>query len=426
MILHPRKKWYAAVAVPADKSILHRALICGALAEGTTEIRRAGLFGDCRSTADCLRALGIGIELKDGGISVMGGRKRFTPPLRPLHAENSGTSMRLLAGILCSLPFDTAITGDASLLRRPMGRVIDPLTRMGASIFSEKGEKAPLRFKGGAKLKAAAYALPIASAQVKSALMLAALAAEGTTEISGRTGSRNHLENLFRLAGASFSAENRRISIEGPSALQPFRLTVPGDFSSAAFFAALAFCLPESAVTVTNMGINESRTAFLEIARRMGAGFQILKSEERYCGEREAAVRFVSSPLKGLRIEPELSQKAIDELPLVAVMATRAQGTTVIAGAGELRVKESDRLAAIRENLFRMGAQTEITEDSLVIKGPVSLKGASIDSFGDHRIAMAMSVAALLASEPSELADPHIADVSFPDFFSILQSGESA
>ncbi len=420
------------IPLPGDKSISHRALMLGAIAEGETRIRGLAPGEDVRSTLNCLRQLGVSIQEQNGEIILHGrGLAGLQKPAGILDAGNSGTTMRLLAGILAAQPFTTAITGDASLCRRPMRRIIEPLTQMGAGITAEQNDCAPLTIRGG-KLQGIHYTLPVASAQVKSCILFAGLGADGETIVEEHVPTRDHSERMLRKMGAhisvtsdqysvisnQYSVTSNSISIRAGE-LFGNEIEVPGDFSSAAFFIAAALLLSESELIVENVGLNPTRTAFLEIAREMGAAIESTKLKN---GSHEpvADLAVRHHPLRGVSVFGKRVPLLIDEIPILAILATQAEGETCIRDAKELRVKESDRIAALAQNLRAMGATVEELPDGLVIAGPTPLHGAEIDSYGDHRIAMAFAVAGLLADAPTTIRGAECADISFPGFFERL------
>ena len=416
--LSPVQSIHGRFSVPGDKSISHRALMLGAIANGETVIRGLAPGEDVRSTLRCLRQLGVFIQENGNELRVQGkgfaGLKKSTPPL---DAGNSGTTMRLLSGILAAQPFDTTITGDASLQRRPMRRIIEPLTKMGATIDSRENGYAPLIIHGS-KLRGIHYPLPVASAQVKSCVLFAGLSAESATVVEEKIPTRDHSERLLRLMDAKISVSSEQYSVISIRAgkLHGSEIEVPGDFSSAAFFIAAALLLPDSELIIENISVNPTRTAFLEVLREMGATVEItnLRNESH---EPLADLIVRHQALQGTNVFGNRVALLIDEIPILAVLATQAEGETHIRDAGELRVKESDRIAALVRNLRAMGAAVEELADGLVITGPTKLRGAAINSFGDHRIAMAFAIAGLLADSPTTIRAAECADISFPGFF---------
>ena len=405
--------------VPGDKSISHRALILGAMAKGETEIRGLSPARDVRSTAGCLRSLGVEVYLEGEKASVHGrGPELFSPPTRPLDCGNSGTTMRLLAGVLAGRPFESVLVGDESLSRRPMRRVVEPLSLMGAEIHAREGNFPPLRVRGG-HLRGIYYRLPVASAQVKSAILLAGLQAEGETVVEEPLPSRDHTERMLLFFGAELEKDGARIRLV-PGGLRARPVAVPGDFSSAAFFLAAAAPRPGAEVLVHGVGMNPTRIGFLEVLREMGADVAVLGRDE-VGGEPVADIRVRGRELRAIELGGEIVPRMIDEVPLVFVLATQATGTTVVRGARELRVKESDRIAAMAENLRRLGANVRELPDGMEVRGPCRLKAARLSGFMDHRVVMASAVAALFAEGESLIEGAEWADVSFPGFFSVLE-----
>lgn len=430
------------ISVPGDKSISHRAVMLGSIAEGVTEIEGFLMAEDCLSTIDCFRKMGVDIEIthenegridedeagcegrdpwpESARVRIFGrGLSGLKKPGGPLYVGNSGTTIRLLLGILAGQDFETEITGDESIRLRPMGRVTEPLRLMGARIDgADGGNKAPLKIKGG-KLKAIDYRLPVASAQVKSALLLAGLYAEGQTVIEEPEKSRDHTEIMMKAFGANISRENNKIRLAPVKELTAQKISVPGDISSAAFFIAGACILPDSEVIIENTGINPTRTGIIDALRLMGADIQIL-NERITNGEAMADIRVRSGRLKGITIEGAIIPRIIDEIPILAVAAAFAEGVTVIRNAEELKVKESDRIEAMADGLSCLGARIKKTEDGLIIEGPCRLKGGRVKSFGDHRIAMALAIAALGAEGETVIENVDCVRISYPEFFKTL------
>lgn len=395
------------------------------IAQGTSHIRGLSHGGDVKSTADCLRALGVLIE---GPASINGatawqvhgrGLRGLKAPRVTLDAGNSGTTMRLLSGILSGQNFRSTITGDESLQKRPMGRIIEPLERMGAMIESRDGY-APLTIRGG-QLSGIHYELPVASAQVKSCVLLAGLYAADSTTVIESGPSRDHTERMLAFMGAEFQSSENALTVRGEREFKGCEISIPGDLSSAAFFIAAAGLVPKGTLMIRNVGINPTRTGFLECVHTMGGRVEYLNEREE-SGEPVADLLIESSPaLKAVEVTGKLIPNLIDEIPLLAVLATQAEGTTIIRDARELRVKETDRLRAVAENLKRMGARVEEEPDGLTITGPQRLTGARIESYGDHRIAMAFSVAGLIAEGTTTIDGAEWVDISFPGFFELLE-----
>ena len=405
------------IQVPGDKSISHRAVMFGSLAQGTTEITGFLRGADCLSTISCFRRLGIEIEEKEKEILVHGkGLHGLCAPKEILDTGNSGTTTRLISGILCGQNFETTLTGDASIQRRPMGRIIEPLSQMGASIESLSGNScAPLRI-AGRPLHGIHYTTKVASAQVKSAILLAGLYADGETRVTEPALSRNHSELMLRFFGADVKSEGTTAVIQPEPSLVGQKIEVPGDISSAAYFIAAACITPNSEVWIRNVGTNPTRDGILRVCRMMHADVTLL-NENADSGEPTADLLVRTSSLKACTIEGDLIPTLIDELPVIAVMACFAEGTTIIRDAAELKVKESDRIAVMTENLKAMGAHVTATEDGMIIEGGHPLHGAVIDSHLDHRIAMSFAVAAWNADGETEIQGADCVTISYPGFF---------
>lgn len=413
-----------AVRVPGDKSISHRAVMLGALASGDTCIENFLAGEDCLATVRCFRELGVEIAGPTGEntLFVRGrGPDALREPADVLDAANSGTTMRLLAGILAGLPFFSVLTGDPSLRRRPMRRVTGPLREMGARIWGRQGgEYAPLAVCGGG-LHGICYTLPVASAQVKSALLLAGLLARGRTTVTEPMASRDHTERLLKYFGARLEIAGNTISLEGGQQLSGRSLKVPGDISSAAFFMVAGACTPDSDLIIRGVGINPTRSGIIDVLRKMGAELELL-NEREVSGEPVADIRVKSSPLKGVVVAGDMIPRLLDEVPALAVAGAVASGETVIRDAAELKVKESNRLAVLTEELHKFNAAVEELPDGLVIRGGRPLRGAVCASHGDHRIAMAMAVAGLVARGKTVVKNAECVAVSFPGFFDALNS----
>ena len=418
-MIQPVKRLVGSVRMPGDKSISHRYAMLAAIAEGPSEIHGFSASADCRSTLECLKQLGVKIECQEHTVVVQGaGLSGLRVPAASLDAGKSGTTMRMLAGILAGQPFRSVLTGDASLSRRPMKRVIDPLTRMGARIQSAEGGLPPLEIEGGT-LKPIRYELPVPSAQVKSAVLLAGLFAEGETEVIEPVATRDHTEIALEQMGADISRHGRTIAVRGYARLEGRKLYVPGDISSAAFFLVAALLVPASNLVIENVGLNPTRTAILDLLAPMGGRVRVL-NVEMVNGELLGNLHVEASTLQGGEIPPETVPGLIDELPVLAVLGTQTEQGLAFHGAAELRVKESDRIAVVAENLRRMGAEVEEFPDGLRVAGQQKLRGAEIETRGDHRIAMAFTVAGLIAEDPTLIRDSACVDVSFPDFFETL------
>ena len=406
------------LVIPADKSISHRSIMFGAISKGTTIVNNFLKAEDCLSTIAVFKQLGVRITEKNEQIMIEGkGFEGLTAPSSRLDAGNSGTTMRLVLGILAGCPFTSEIAGDASLNRRPMERVMKPLREMGADLQgTAEAEFPPLKVTGNT-LHGIEYHMPIASAQVKSAILFAALQAEGTTKIIEKEQSRNHTEEMIKQFGGKIQVEGKEIIVTGPQQLIGQEVTVPGDISSAAFYLVAASILANSEVLLKQVGINPTRTGILDVLMQMGANI-----EERQLDEQNQAADLIvrSAQLHACEIQGEIIPRLIDELPIIALAATQATGTTIIRDAQELKVKETNRIDATAEELTKMGANIEPTEDGLIIHGPTPLHGATVDSHGDHRIGMMLQIAALLTAEPVELLNPEAVNISYPEFFTDL------
>ena len=410
------------LSVPGDKSISHRAVMFGSLAEGTTEVTNFLQGADCLSTISCFRQMGIDIENTPDRILIHGkGLHGLSRPDDILDVGNSGTTTRLMSGILAGQNFDCTVNGDASIQKRPMKRIMTPLSLMGADISSIPGNGcAPLHIQGH-PLKAIHYQSPVASAQVKSCVLLAGMYADGITRVTEPVLSRNHSELMLNHFGASVSTESTTVSIEPDPLLEGRSISVPGDISSAAYFIAAGLLVPGSQVLIRNVGVNHTRDGILRVCRAMGADITIM-NERADSGEPTADLLVKYSSLKGTVVEGEIIPTLIDELPVIAILAAFAQGTTIIRDAAELKVKESNRIDVMVENLSRMGADIEGTEDGMIIRGGRPLHGAEIDSHLDHRIAMSFAVAALAAEGTTTIRDAECVRISYPGFYDDLFS----
>ncbi|OQO70471.1 3-phosphoshikimate 1-carboxyvinyltransferase [Enterococcus villorum] len=406
------------LVIPADKSISHRSIMFGAISHGKTIVKNFLKAEDCLSTIEVFKQLGVRITEEDEQIIIEGkGFEGLTAPSGRLNAGNSGTTMRLVLGILAGRPFTSEIAGDASLNRRPMQRVMQPLREMGAELHGiEHADLPPLQVTGE-MLQGIEYAMPIASAQVKSAILFAALQAYGKTTIIEKEKSRNHTEEMINQFGGKIKVTGKEIVLEGPQNLIGQEVTVPGDISSAAFYLVAATILPNSEVLLEQVGINPTRTGILDILVQMGAMIETKRIDQK---NQAADLVVRSAALTGCEIQGEIIPRLIDELPIIALAATQASGTTIIRDAQELKVKETNRIDATAEELTKMGAKIEPTEDGLIIHGPTTLHGAKVNSHGDHRIGMMLQIAALLTDEPVELINPEAVNISYPDFFSDL------
>lgn len=417
MRLAPAAHVRGRFTLPGDKSLSHRLAILGAIAEGETRLSNFASAADCASTLGCLRALGVSIDQSGASVLVQGrGFAGLTAPGADLDAGNSGSTLRMLAGVLAGRPFHATLTGDASLRGRPVERVAAPLRAMGARLTSTGG-RPPLRIEG-ASLASLTWDLPVASAQVKTAILLAGLQAAGQTTVREPAPSRDHTERLLPLFGAPVERTGLTTSVRGGARLRSMQITVPGDVSSAAFLVVAAITRPGSEIRLDGVSLNPSRTAFIDVLRRMGADIEVESAGDE--AEPVGTIVARSSRLHGVDVAAESVPALIDELPVLAVAAAFAEGRFAVAGAAELRVKESDRIAALAEGLRAMGVRFEERPDGLAIEGGRPLRGAAVRSHGDHRIAMSLAIAALGAEGATELADAECASVSFPEFFELL------
>ncbi len=422
LVLEKISKLRGNIYVPGDKSISHRSLILGSIAQGETRIYNFLNSLDCLKTLECMQALGVEIELdKDNSVKIKGkGLYGLQEPKDILDVGNSGTTIRLLTGLLSGQDFYSVLCGDASIRKRPMKRVIEPLRLMGADIWGRKdGQFAPLSIKGS-KLNPFQYTLPVASAQVKTALLLAGLYATGETIIKEPLPTRDHTERMLEIMQADIKISPPEIKVMGGKELRGTDIFIPGDISSAAYFIAAASILRDSQIIIKQVGVNPTRTGIIEILKKMGAKIDILNYQIK-SNEPQADLMTEYSKLKGVEIKKENVPFLIDELPLIAVVATQAQGKTVVSGARELRVKETDRIKAIVSELKKMGADIEEREDGFTVNGPTGLQGAVCESYNDHRIAMSLAVAALLAEGKTVIKNSECIDISFPGFEKTLQ-----
>ena len=411
-----------SIQVPGDKSISHRSIIFGSLAEGETKVYDILRGDDVLSTMQVFRDLGVEIEDKDGVITIQGvGMDGLKAPQNALDMGNSGTSIRLISGVLAGADFEVEMFGDDSLSKRPMDRVTIPLKKMGVSISGQtERDLPPLHLKGTKKLTPIHYELPIASAQVKSALMFAALQAQGESVIIEKECTRNHTEDMLQQFGGHLSVDGKKITVQGPQKLIGQKVVVPGDISSAAFWLVAGLIVPDSRVELKNVGINETRTGILDVIRAMGGKLEITEIDPV---AKSATLTVESSDLKGTEIGGALIPRLIDELPIIALLATQAQGETVIKDAEELKVKETDRIQVVTDALNSMGADITPTADGMIIKGKSRLHGARVNTFGDHRIGMMTAIAALLVADGEvELDRAEAINTSYPSFFDDLES----
>jgi len=419
-IIAPAQRFAGVVRLPGDKSISHRYAMLAALAEGPSSIQNFSTGADCHSTLGCLRALGVGITQSDATVRIEGvGLDGLRAPTGPLDAGNSGSTIRMLSGVLAAQPFTSEIAGDESLARRPMRRILDPLSQMGALIAARDGNFPPLRLSGG-PLHGIDYALPVASAQVKTAILLAGLFASGETVIREPVQTRDHTEIALREMGGSIQVRQRVIQLQPRPRLRGRELAVPSDLSSAAFFLVAALLVPGSEVIVEGVGLNPTRSALLDLLASMGAQLKILEVREQ-AGELIGNLLVRYAPIRGGVIRGSQTAALIDEIPVLAVLGATSQTGLIIKDASELRVKETDRIATVADNLGRLGVTVKVAPDGLEIPGNQRFRAAELDSFGDHRIAMAFAVAALAADGPCVIHGAEAAAVSFPEFWDTVE-----
>lgn len=407
------------ISLPGDKSISHRAALFSALFNGESHFTNFNSNEDCTATLNCLAQLGIKYTLNGKELTVWGkALKNWQEPKETLYAANSGTTARLLSGLLSSLKFNTTLSGDASLSKRPMQRILTPLSEMGAHIESNAGYL-PLTFSGGAKLKGIKYTLPVASAQVKSAILLAGLSTSSPTSVIESKISRDHTE---RMLGLEIVNEKglKTISSSINNAIPNLSMKIPGDFSSAAFYITAALCLPGSKLILKDVSLNPTRTGFLSVIKQMGAQFKTDMTQKS--PEPMGNIHIQFSTLKNITIPKEIVPNIIDEIPILAILATQSEGRLIIRNAKELRFKESDRIETITSNLENLGVKTEIFEDGFALEGKQDFNSGTVKSKGDHRIAMAFSIANLFTKSEIKIDNPDCASVSFPDFYTILES----
>jgi 3-phosphoshikimate 1-carboxyvinyltransferase len=418
--IEPASSFRGRFRLPGDKSISHRAALFGALASGPTCVRNYSSAADCESTLRCLRALGVTLH-RDGSLVTVEGRgpEAWAAPSDVLDAGNSGTTLRLLAGPLAGRPFRSVLTGDESLRRRPVERVAAPLRAMGATATTTDGHP-PLSIEGGA-LRGITWEMPVASAQVKTAVLLAGLQAEGKTTVREPAASREHTERMLPVFGVEVEREGLSATVRGGARLRGAEIVVPGDASSAAFLVVAALVLPDAEVHIDGVLLSPTRIGFVDVLRAMGG--RVETRLETTTPEPVGSIFAASSRLHGTTVDPARVASLIDEVPALAVAACRAEGTFTLTGARELRVKESDRIAAIAQGLGRLGARIRELPDGLVVEGGRPLRGAAVRSLGDHRIAMALAVAALAAEGPTGIEGAECVDVSFPEFFGLLDQG---
>lgn len=420
VLVYNKPRLEGIITVPGDKSISHRAVMFGAIAEGKTTVTGFLPGEDCLSTIDCFRKLGVDIQVDGTNVEINSpGMDGWQEPKEVLYTGNSGTTTRLMLGILAGTNFHSVMTGDASIGKRPMGRVTNPLKQMGAKINGrENGQYTPLAIQGTA-LKAIDYTMPVASAQVKSAILLAGLRAEGTTIVREKEISRDHTERMLQQFGAKIDVKDGVISLEGGQRLHGTHVDVPGDISSAAFFLVAGAIVPNSEIVLKNVGINPTRAGIIEVMQQMGANVTV-DQELSDAAEPTATITIRTSNLKRTTIEGDIIPRLIDEIPIIALLATQAEGTTIIRDAEELKVKETDRITAVVTELKKLGADITATDDGMIINGPTSLKGAKLSTYGDHRIGMMAAIASLITDSSIEIDDADCIAVSYPTFFEHL------
>ena len=419
MQIQPCGPLHGEITVPGDKSISHRAVMLGALANGTTHITGFLMGEDCLSTIDCFRKMGVSIDVSDKEVVVEGvGLHGLTAPECELYTGNSGTTTRLLSGILAGQSFTSTMNGDATIQRRPMGRVMKPLREMGASIEGKDDNFCPLTMHPS-ELHGIEYRLPVASAQLKSAILLAGLYAEGQTTVIEPAPSRDHTERLFRALGVEIETNGNAITLNPPEDLHAVDIAVPSDISSAAYFLVAGAIVPGSELTIKNVGVNPTRTGIIDVLRDMGA--DITESNFREEAEPVCDLTVRYSRLHGTEIGGAIIPRLIDELPVIAVAAAFAEGETVIRDAQELKVKESNRIASMVAELSKAGVDVEETDDGMIVRGGEKPHGASFETYKDHRIAMSLAILGLAAEDASRIDEPEVVAISYPDFFGTIE-----
>lgn len=410
------------IRIPGDKSVSHRSIMFGAIAEGTTTVEGFLQSDDCLSTIDCFQKLGVDISIEGEKVTIKSdGIVNWKEPDEILFTGNSGTTTRLMLGILAGSSVSSVLIGDESIQKRPMRRVTDPLKEMSAKLIGrENGQFTPIAVEG-TQLQAIRYTMPVASAQVKSAILLAALNADGETIVEELETSRDHTEKMLQHFGATITVDGKIIRLQGGQKLTGTHVVVPGDISSAAFFLVAGAIVPNSKLTLTNVGLNETRTGIMDVLQSMGASFTVNDSENS-SHEEMGTIEIESSNLVGTEIGGELIPRLIDEIPIIALLATQATGKTVIKNAEELKVKETNRIDAVVNELKKLGANITATEDGMIIEGPTSLHGGDLLTYGDHRIGMMAAVASLITTEPVTIDNAGCIAVSYPTFFDDISS----
>lgn len=418
-IIKPVRKISGEITVPGDKSISHRAVMIGSIARGITKVKALAESDDCDCTVAAFKTMGISIRKKNDTTIIEGrGLKGLSKPDSAIHVGNSGTTMRMLPGILAGQDFRVTLTGGESLLKRPMKRIIEPLSRMGVDIRAHDGEYPPLDIRGGI-VRSITYKMPIPSAQVKSAILFAGLYAKGVTSIVEKFKSRDHTERMLEYFGSRLKVKGLKVSIEGQKELAGKILNIPGDISSASFFVAAAIILKGSKIKIKNVSINKTRAGILKILSEMGAKLKVINKKNYF--EPVGDIVAGHSHMRGITIDQAMIPSIIDELPIIFVVAALSKGVTLIKGVGELKVKETDRVASMEENLKKMGAIFRVKGDDVIIEGVDKLRGARLKSFQDHRTCMSMAIAALAADGESVIEGAESVSKSFPSFFETLE-----
>ena len=421
MKINKVSKINGTITVPADKSITHRAIMLSSLAEGKSYVNNYLRSDDCLMTMNAFKQMGVTIEQKENSLIINGaGIKGLKNSGKEIDAGNSGTTTRLLSGVLAGQNFSSTITGDDSLSKRPMKRVIEPLSLMGVNIKAKENNFLPMTITPCGTLKSINYVSPVASAQVKSCILFAGLYADGTTSVSEPVKSRDHSEKMFKTFGADISVDGLKVSINHCDKLYSQEVNVPCDISSAAFFIVAGLIVPDSNIKILNVNINKTRDGILTVLKNMGANI-VLDNIRTVSGEDVADIEIKTSKLNSTSFGKEIIPSLIDEIPIIVLAATQAEGQTVISGAKELKVKESNRIHSVASQLNRMGANIQETDDGFIINGPTKLKGATVDSFDDHRIAMMLSIAGLIAEGETEILKSDCVKISFANFYEVLE-----
>ena len=421
MKINKVSKLNGRITIPADKSITHRAIMLSSLATGKSYINNYLKSDDCLMTMNAFKQMGVNIEQTENSLTITGaGINGLKNPGKEIYAGNSGTTTRLLSGVLAGQNFSSTITGDASLSKRPMKRVIEPLSLMGANITAKENNFLPMTISPKEPLKSISYTSPVASAQVKSCILFAGLYADGTTTVTEPIKSRDHSERMFKTFGADISVDGLSVSVKKCNGLYAQEVTVPCDISSAAFFIVAGLIVPNSNIKILNVNINKTRDGILTVLKSMGADI-VLDNVRTVSGEDVADIEIKTSKLNSISFGKEIVPSLIDEIPVIVLAATQAEGQTIISGAKELKVKESDRIHSVASQLNKMGADIKETDDGFIINGPAKLKGAMVDSFDDHRIAMMLSIAGLTAEGETEVLNSDCVKISFANFYEVLK-----